>query len=78
MIQQPFDRFDGIVDMAHVWVVTSEKFQKLVEEQLEGINPQHILLEPCMRTTAPCIAYLSWKILQEDPKAQIGVAASDH
>ena len=78
MIQQTFDRFDGIVDMAHVWVVTSEKFQKLVEEQLEGINPQHILLEPCMRNTAPCIAYVSWKIMKEDPEAQIVVAASDH
>lgn len=78
MIQQTFDRFDGIVDMDNVWVVTSEKFQNLVAEQLEGINPQHILLEPCMRNTAPCIAYVSWKILKEDPEAQIVVAASDH
>ena len=78
MIQQTFDRFDGIIDINHVWVVTSEKFQKLVEEQLEGINPQHILLEPCMRNTAPCIAYVSWKIMKEDPEAQIVVAASDH
>lgn len=78
MIQQTFDRFDGIIDINHVWVVTSEKFQKLVEEQLEGINPQHILLEPCMRNTAPCIAYVSWKIQKEDPEAEIVVAASDH
>lgn len=78
MIQQTFDRFDGIIDMEHVWVVTSEKFQGLVAEQLEGIHPQHILLEPCMRNTAPCIAYVSWKIQKEDPEAQIVVAASDH
>ena len=78
MIQQTFDRFSGIIDLKHVWVVTSEKFQNLVAEQLEGINPQHILLEPCMRNTAPCIAYVSWKILKEDPEAQIAVAASDH
>lgn len=78
MIQQTFDRFCGILDMNHVWVVTSEKFQKLVKEQLKGINPQHILLEPCMRNTAPCIAYVSWKIQKEDPEAEIVVAASDH
>ena len=78
MIQQTFDRFSGILDMNHVWVVTSEKFQKMVEEQLKGINPQHILLEPCMRNTAPCIAYVSWKIQKEDPEAEIVVAASDH
>ena len=78
MIQQTFDRFEGIIDMNHVWVVTSKNFQALVAEQLVGIDPQHILLEPCMRNTAPCIAYVSWKIQKEDPEAQMVVAASDH
>lgn len=78
MIQQSFDRFDGIIDIDHVWVVTSAKYKNLVTEQLTGINPQHILLEPCMRNTAPCIAYVSWKIQKEDSDALIVVAPSDH
>lgn len=78
MIQQTFDRFHGIIDIDHVWVVTSANFKELVSEQLTGINPQHILLEPCMRNTAPCVAYVSWKIQKEDPEAQIVVAPSDH
>lgn len=78
MIQQTFDRFDGIIDIDHVWVVTSANFKELVAEQLTGINPQHILLEPCMRNTAPCVAYVSWKIQKEDPEALIVVAPSDH
>ena len=78
MIQQTFDRFESIIDMNHVWVVTSENFHSLVAEQLAGIHSQHILLEPCMRNTAPCIAYVSWKILKEDPEAEIVVAPSDH
>lgn len=78
MIQQTFDRFGGLIDIEHVWVVTSKNFAQLVSEQLTGINPQHILLEPCMRNTAPCVAYVSWKIQAEDPEAAIFVAASDH
>lgn len=78
MIQQTFDRFGGIVDMDHVWVVTSASFKEYVADQLVGINQQHILLEPCMRNTAPCIAYVSWKIQKEDPDALIVVAPSDH
>lgn len=78
MIQQSFDRFDGIIDIDHVWVVTSANYKDLVAEQLTGINPQHILLEPCMRNTAPCVAYVSWKIQKEDPDALIVVAPSDH
>jgi len=36
------------------------------------------LLEPARRNTAPCIAYVSWKIKSQDSKANIVVAPSDH
>lgn len=78
MIQQTFERYDCIIDIDHVWVVTSKDYKELVLEQLQGINPQHVLLEPCMRNTAPCIAYVSWKIQKEDPEALMVVAPSDH
>lgn len=78
MIQQTFERYEGIIDIDHVWVVTSKDYKELVLQQLQGINPQHVLLEPCMRNTAPCIAYVSWKIQKEDPEALIVVAPSDH
>lgn len=78
MIQQTYKRYDGIIDIDHVWVVTSKDYKGLVLEQLQGINPQHVLLEPCMRNTAPCIAYVSWKIQKEDPEALMVVAPSDH
>ena len=78
MIQQTFDRFGDLIDIKHVWVVTARHFAPLVAQQLDGICDEHILLEPCMRNTAPCIAYVSWKILQEDPEATIVVSPSDH
>lgn len=78
MIQQTFERYAGIIDIEHLWVVTSKDYKDLVLDQLQGINPQHVLLEPCMRNTAPCIAYVSWKIKKEDPEAVFVVAPSDH
>lgn len=78
MIQQAYDRFAGIIDINNLWVVTSKSYKDLVVEQLKDINPQHILLEPCMRNTAPCIAYVSWKIQKEDPDAVMIVVPSDH
>ncbi len=78
MIQQTYERYDGIIDIDHVWVVTSKDYKDLVLEQLQGINTQHVLLEPCMRNTAPCIAYVSWKIQKEDPEAVFAVVPSDH
>ena len=38
----------------------------------------NILCEPCRRNTAPCIAYVSWRIKSTDPKANIVVTPSDH
>jgi mannose-1-phosphate guanylyltransferase len=38
----------------------------------------NILCEPCRRNTAPCIAYVSWRIKSKDPKANIVVSPSDH
>lgn len=78
MIQQTFERYKGFIDIDNLWVVTSKDYKGLVEEQLMGINPQHVLLEPCMRNTAPCIAYVSWKMQKEDPHAEMIVAPSDH
>ena len=38
----------------------------------------NILCEPCRRNTAPCIAYVSWRIKSKDSKANIIVTPSDH
>lgn len=78
MIQQTIDRFSGIIGTDHLWVVTSANYKRIVLDQIPGINPAHILLEPCMRNTAPCIAYVSWKIKKEDADAEIVVSPSDH
>lgn len=77
-IQMTVDRFKGVVDPENVWVVTSAAYADIVREQLPEIPVGNILLEPCRRNTAPCIAYVSWRIKAKDPKATIVVAPSDH
>ena len=59
-------------------MVTSDAYADIVEEQLPEIAKDHVLLEPCRRNTAPCIAYVSWKIKAKNPKANIVVTPSDH
>jgi len=78
LIQQTADRFSGIVPMENIFVVTSQKYKGLINEQLPELTDGQILLEPCMRNTAPCIAYAVWKIRKRCPEAQIVVAPSDH
>ena len=78
LFQLTYDRFEGIVSPENVWVVTNEKYAGIVHQQLPEIPEGNILKEPCRRNTAPCIAYVNWRIKKADPKANIVVAPSDH
>ena len=77
LIQLTYERFLAVDPDAHFWVVTSEAYQKYIKEQLPAIPDEQILLEPVARNTAPCIAYVSWKIAQRYPGARVMVAPSD-
>lgn len=77
LIQLTVDRFRGICDPDHVWVVTSQQYVAIVKEQLPDVPADNILAEPCRRNTAPCIAYVAWKIQQRFPEANIVVTPSD-
>ena len=78
LIQMTLDRFRGVCTMENVWIVTNERYADLVHEQLPDVPVDHILQEPCRRNTAPCIAYVSWRIKMTDPKANVVVSPSDH
>jgi mannose-1-phosphate guanylyltransferase len=77
-IQMTVDRFKELMPAENVWVVTSQAYREQVMKQLPEVPAENILLEPCRRNTAPCIAYASWRIKSIDPKATIVVSPSDH
>ncbi len=78
LLQLTADRFKGICPQENIWVVTSASYAEIVKEQLPEIPESNILKEPCRRNTAPCIAYVSWRIKKQNPKANIVVSPSDH
>ncbi|MBK3518023.1 mannose-1-phosphate guanylyltransferase [Carboxylicivirga marina] len=78
MIQQTITRLNGIVPIENVFIVTGSRYKALINEQLPEVKDEQILMEPCMRNTAPCIAYAAYKIYQRNPEANIVVAPSDH
>ena len=78
LLQLTVERFGQLVPAENVWVVTNKKYADIVSEQLSDMPRGNILCEPCRRNTAPCIAYVSWRIKSKDPKANIVVTPSDH
>lgn len=77
LLQLTYDRFSGVCPNENIWVVTNRSYEQIVREQLPEIPAENILLEPCRRNTAPCIAYVSWRIKAKNPKANVVVTPSD-
>jgi mannose-1-phosphate guanylyltransferase len=78
LIQKTFSRLSKLVPADNILVLTNERYNDLVLQQLPLIKQEQVLLEPAMRNTAPCILYASLKIKKQNPNAVMVVAPSDH
>ncbi|MEI7588641.1 MAG: mannose-1-phosphate guanylyltransferase [Chitinophagia bacterium] len=78
LIQWTYERYTKFIPAENIFIVTSEEYVEIVKNQLPELPVQNILAEPSKKNTAPCIAYISFKLAQIDPKATFIVAPSDH
>ncbi len=78
LIQSTYERFASFIPAENIYVVTSNEYINIVKKQLPDIPLQNILGEPSRKNTAPCIAYISFKLMQQDPMASLIIAPSDH
>jgi mannose-1-phosphate guanylyltransferase len=78
LIQQTFDRYSQFIPLENIYIVTSHEYVELVKQQLPTIPAENILAEPSRKNTAPCIAYIAFKLLQKDPEAVMIAAAADN
>lgn len=78
LIQSTYKRFATFIPKENIYVVTTEEYKNLVAEHLPDLNPDNIIGEPSRKNTAPCVAYMSFKLAQINPDASFIVAPADH
>jgi mannose-1-phosphate guanylyltransferase len=78
LIQKTFSRLSKIIPIENIYILTNERYNELVLQQLPMVKQKQVLLEPAMRNTAPCILYASLKIQKMNPDGLMVVAPSDH
>ncbi len=78
LIQWTYERFAAIVPKENIYIVTAAEYSHLCVEQLPDIPVENIIAEPSRKNTAPCVAYISFKLLQKNPNAALIVAPADH
>ncbi len=78
LIQKTFQRLNKFVPTENILILTNERYNDLVLEQLPMVKQDQVVLEPAMRNTAPCILYAALKIQKMNPNGVMIVAPSDH
>ena len=78
MIQKTVKRLLPIVETDDIYIVTNAAYKELVFEQLPAVPRENVLLEPCARNTAPCIAFAAAVISRKYEDAIMLVLPSDH
>src|SRR5689334_7785990 len=78
LIQQTFERFAKMVPAENIFVVTANEYLDITRKQLPHLPKENILGEPFRKNTAPCIAYISFKLEQLNPEGSLIIAPADH
>jgi len=78
LIQQTYDRYVKLVPPQNVFIITAQEYVSIVKKQVPDIPEENILAEPSRKNTAPCIAYIAFKLYQKDPKALMMAAPADN
>ncbi len=72
LLQLSADRLAGLVEPGAIFVVTDQRYEPLVREQLPGAT---VLAEPTGRNTAPAIAYATVAIPRPDDEVMLVLPA---
>lgn len=78
LIQQAVRRCSSLSSTGSTWIVTNAAHAVETARQLPELSANQILIEPCGRNTAPCIALAAARLLADDPDAVMLVTPADH
>ncbi len=78
MLQETMELLKGLVPLERVVVVTGKPYASLVREQIPGLPPANLLVEPLALNTAPAMAVAAALIRSRDPEAVVVSLPSDH
>jgi mannose-1-phosphate guanylyltransferase len=78
LIQATYDRFAKFIPAENIYIVTFDQYKDIVAYQLPELRRENILSEPSRKNTAACVAYVSYKLRELNPEANLICAPADH
>lgn len=77
LLQQTYERVSRFIVSKNIYISTYAGYADIVSEQLPKAPKDNILKEPVQLSTAPAVAWVSYFIGLDDPKANIIVVPCD-
>jgi mannose-1-phosphate guanylyltransferase len=78
LLQATYERYLSFIPNENIYIVTSDAYIDIVAHQLPNLPNENILGESDRKNTAPCVAYIAFKLQQQNPNANLVIAPSDH
>ncbi|MBK8088054.1 MAG: mannose-1-phosphate guanylyltransferase [Chitinophagaceae bacterium] len=78
LIQATYDRYLQFIPNENIYIVTSFDYKEIVAAQLPDLSVENILCEPSRKNTAPCVAYIAYKLQQLSNDGLLICAPADH
>ena len=77
LLQQTYDRLAKIFPTENILIATNQRYLPLVQEQLPQMKGSQIFGETQKKNTAPCLAWVSYQILQRKKEALLLAIPAD-
>lgn len=78
LIQATYDRYLQFIPNENIYIVTSFDYKEIVAVQLPKLPVENILCEPSRKNTAPCVAYIAYKLQHLSNDGLLICAPADH
>jgi len=78
MLQMTVDRLKKIKKVTDIYIITRKNIYDLIIQNIKGIKPDHVIVEPSGKNTAPAIGMMAAYLAIDNPDAVMGIFPADH
>ena len=78
MLQMAVDRLKKIKKVTDIYIITRKNLYDLIIQNIKGIKPEHVIVEPSGKNTAPAIGMMAAYLAIDNPDAVMGIFPADH
>ena len=78
MLQMTVDRLKKVNTVQDIFIVTRQDLADTIMDEITGVKPENIIVEPSGKNTAPCIGLSALKIAKLQKDAVMGIFPADH